>query len=73
LLVDLGTSTLLYILVITSLLGAILTWAFRIETAGVSLDAVGAETKAGLAEGGDLQPAAPLAWAPADSPAAPRE
>ncbi|MEZ5890488.1 MAG: MFS transporter [Xanthobacteraceae bacterium] len=73
LLVDLGTSTLLYILVVTSLLGAILTWAFRIETAGVSLDAVGAETEAGLAEGADLQPAAPLAWLSADGSTAPRE
>jgi len=43
LLADLGTSTLLYILVGTSLLGALITWLFRIETAGVSLEAVGAE------------------------------
>jgi MFS family permease len=43
LLVDLGTATLLYILIGTSLLGAIITWMFRIETAGVSLDAMGAE------------------------------
>ena len=73
LLVDLGTSKLLYILVGTSLLGAILTWAFRIETAGVSLDAIGAETEADSPVGADLQPAAPLAWAPADNRAAPRE
>lgn len=39
----LGTATLLYILIGTSLLGAIITWLLRIETAGVSLDAVGAE------------------------------
>ena len=73
LLVDLGTSKLLYILVGTSLLGAILTWAFRIETAGVSLDAIGAGTEADSPVGADLQPAAPLAWAPADNRAAPRE
>ena len=73
LLVDLGTSTLLCILVGTSLLGAILTWMFRIETAGVSLDAVGTGAEADSRVGADLQPAAALAWAPADSPATPRK
>lgn len=34
LLADLGTAKLLYILVGTSLFGAILTWLFRIETTG---------------------------------------
>lgn len=41
LLADLGTATLLYILVGTSLLGALTTWLFRIETAGVNLEEVG--------------------------------
>jgi MFS family permease len=45
LLADLGASRLLYILVGTSLLGALVTWQFRIETAGVSLEALGAEAK----------------------------
>ncbi|MFM0501594.1 MFS transporter [Paraburkholderia caffeinilytica] len=36
-----GTRSLLYILVGTSVLGAIVTWLFRIETTGVSLDAIG--------------------------------
>jgi putative MFS transporter len=73
LLADLGTARLLYILVGTSLLGAIITWAFRIETAGVSLDAVGAEIEADLPVGAGLQPEAPLAWVPADSSTAPQE
>lgn len=42
LLADLGTSILLYTLVGTSLLGAAVTWFFRIETAGVSLEEIGA-------------------------------
>jgi MFS transporter, putative metabolite transport protein len=33
-----GTQLLLYGLIVTSLLGAIVTWAFRIETTGVNLD-----------------------------------
>ena len=41
LLADLGTGTLLGILVGTSLLGSLLTWLFRIETAGVNLERVG--------------------------------
>lgn len=40
LLKDLGTANLLYILVGTSLLGAVVTWWFRIETTAVSLDKV---------------------------------
>ena len=40
LLADLGTARLLYILTGTSLLGALVTWVFRIETTGVSLDQV---------------------------------
>lgn len=38
LLQDLGTLTILYLLVGTSILGAIVTWFYRIETAGVNLD-----------------------------------
>lgn len=41
LLVAIGTSALMYILVVTSLLGAVVTWIFRIETTGVSLDQIG--------------------------------
>ena len=41
LLVSLGTRLLLYGLVIASLLGAIVTWAYRIETTGVNLDRIG--------------------------------
>ena len=37
-LADIGTRHLLYILVGTSLLGAVVTWLFRIETAGLDLD-----------------------------------
>ncbi len=33
-----GTQFLLYGLVVTSLLGALITWMFRIETTGVSLE-----------------------------------
>ena len=40
---DIGISMLLYILVITSLVGAWVTWRFRIETAGVSLEKIGLE------------------------------
>lgn len=41
LLADLGTARLLYILAGTSLLGALVTWLCRIETAGVRLDEIG--------------------------------
>ncbi len=41
LLAGIGTSALLYILVGTSLLGAVVTWAYRIETNGVSLAEIG--------------------------------
>jgi putative MFS transporter len=33
-----GTQLLLYCLIVTSLLGAVVTYAYRIETTGVSLD-----------------------------------
>ncbi len=41
LLADIGTQALLYILVATSIVGALVTWAFRIETTGVNLDKMG--------------------------------
>jgi MFS family permease len=44
LLVTIGTRWLLYGLVVASLLGAIVTWLFRIETTGVNLDHIGETT-----------------------------
>jgi MFS transporter, putative metabolite transport protein len=41
LLISLGTRTLLYSLAVTSVLGALVTWMFRIETTGVNLDRIG--------------------------------
>ena len=41
LLAGIGTGALLYILVGTSILGAVVTWAYRIETNGVSLEEIG--------------------------------
>jgi MFS transporter, putative metabolite transport protein len=41
LLVEIGTRALLYGLVVTSILGAIVTWIYRIETTGVNLDEIG--------------------------------
>ncbi|MGO9744274.1 MAG: MFS transporter [Roseiarcus sp.] len=41
LLASIGTRSLLYGLVISSVLGAIVTWMFRIETTGVNLDRIG--------------------------------
>jgi nitrate/nitrite transporter NarK len=41
LLADIGTQALLMILVGTSLLGAVVTWAFRIETMGFNLEKIG--------------------------------
>ena len=41
LLVTIGTRWLLYGLIIASLLGAVVTWMFRIETTGVDLDHIG--------------------------------
>jgi MFS family permease len=46
LLVSIGTTTLLYILVVTSLLGAYVTWQFRIETTGVNLQDIGTASAA---------------------------
>ncbi len=41
LLVSIGTRSLLYGLVISSVLGAVVTWMYRIETTGVNLDRIG--------------------------------
>ena len=41
LLVSIGTRSLLYLLVVSSVLGAIVTWRYRIETTGVNLDRIG--------------------------------
>ena len=41
LLTGIGTTALLYILVVTSLLGALVTWMFRIETTGMNLAEIG--------------------------------
>jgi MFS transporter, putative metabolite transport protein len=43
LLAAIGTRFLLYGLIVASLLGAVVTWFFRIETAGVNLDQIGEE------------------------------
>src|SRR6185436_14638664 len=40
LLMDLGTNPLLYMLIGTSLLGALVTWKFAIETNGVNLETI---------------------------------
>jgi MFS transporter, putative metabolite transport protein len=45
LLTDIGTAKLLYLLAGTSLLGAAVTWLFRIETAGVNLEETGLEAE----------------------------
>jgi putative MFS transporter len=44
LLTTIGTRFLLYGLVVSSVLGAVVTWMYRIETAGVNLDQIGEET-----------------------------
>jgi MFS transporter, putative metabolite transport protein len=41
LLASIGTQSLLYGLVASALLGAVVTWLFRIETTGVNLDSIG--------------------------------
>jgi len=38
---SIGTKTLLYGLVGASLMGAVVTWRFRIETTGISLEKIG--------------------------------
>jgi len=49
LLKDLGTATLLYCLVGASILGALVTWWYRIETRGVNLETIGEEPVIGAA------------------------
>ncbi|EAQ79599.1 glucose transport protein [Blastopirellula marina DSM 3645] len=41
LLADIGVRYLLYVLVVTSLIGAAVTWIYRIETSGVNLEEIG--------------------------------
>ncbi len=41
LLAGIGTRALLYGLIVTSILGAVVTWLYRIETTGVNLDRIG--------------------------------
>ncbi|HTW75126.1 MAG TPA: MFS transporter, partial [Steroidobacteraceae bacterium] len=41
LLANIGTRALLYGLVVASVLGAVVTWQYRIETTGVNLDHIG--------------------------------
>jgi MFS family permease len=50
LLVSIGTRWLLYGLVAASVLGALVTWMYRIETTGVNLDHIG-ESEAGSKPG----------------------
>ncbi|HXW72178.1 MAG TPA: MFS transporter [Methylocella sp.] len=51
LLAAIGTQSLLYGLVVTSILGAVVTWVYRIETTGVSLDSLHQQVEE--AAGGD--------------------
>jgi hypothetical protein len=44
LLVDIGTRALLYALIVASLVGALVTWFCRIETAGVNLEHMGKDS-----------------------------
>jgi hypothetical protein len=41
-----GTRALLYGLILTSILGAVVTWFYRIETTGVNLDEIGRQQAA---------------------------
>jgi MFS family permease len=50
LLKDIGIDALLAILVCTSVLGAIVTWMFRIETRGVNLEHIGRVTASGASD-----------------------
>jgi MFS transporter, putative metabolite transport protein len=47
---QIGTRLLLYGLIVSSLLGAVVTWFYRIETAGVNLDQIGEITTGKLEE-----------------------
>jgi MFS transporter, putative metabolite transport protein len=44
LLESIGTRALLYGLIVTSLIGAVVTWLYRIETTGVNLDEIGRDS-----------------------------
>jgi MFS transporter, putative metabolite transport protein len=57
LLASMGTTSVLYILVVTSLIGAVVTWMFRIETKGVNLDQIGREESTGRLESAIATPA----------------
>lgn len=57
LLADLGTAKLLYILVGTSLIGAAITYLFRIETAGCNLEDIGGGQDEVPEKGTELAPA----------------
>jgi MFS transporter, putative metabolite transport protein len=57
LLTSMGTTSVLYILVVTSLIGAVVTWIFRIETKGVNLDQIGREESTGRMESAIVAPA----------------
>ena len=50
---SIGTQALLYGLIVTSILGAAVTWLFRIETTGVNLDTLHTKTRL-TAEGGPM-------------------
>jgi nitrate/nitrite transporter NarK len=50
LLASIGTRSLLYALVVSSVLGAIVTWMYRIETTGVNLDRIGREPETQIPE-----------------------
>jgi len=56
---DIGSGLVLFILVATSALGAVVTWAFRIETAGVSLEEIGRSTRETWPDTGLRGPDAP--------------
>ena len=51
LLADAGVNFLLSVLIASSLLGAWITWQFRIETTGISLEKIGRQEGAGFARG----------------------
>jgi nitrate/nitrite transporter NarK len=59
LLKDIGTAMLLYILVSTSLLGAVITWRFGIETKGLNLEMIGVE-RTGVEVGERSQSSSPV-------------
>jgi MFS transporter, putative metabolite transport protein len=59
---SIGTQALLYGLIVTSVLGAAVTWFFRIETTGVNLETLHAKTRLagerdpmGIAAGGSVR------------------